>query len=259
MTDPKTPEARLELARDLFELPMAVLSLAMLGLVVLEVALPLSPGAARAVEAAQWVIWGAFTLEYFTFLLLSPDKLAYVRKNWFGLLTVILPFLRVFRAFRAVRAVRALRAVRVANLTRRGAVQFRSLLQWSSFAYFMTVVVLLIFLAPAAMVWLEPAGELGSYGAALWWAVGVVTTIGSSLEPQTLEGRLLAGLLYVLGLAVPAYLGGVIASTLIGQRQQDVGEARPEEGEGVRGLEERLERLEAKLDRLLEGRPGGGA
>lgn len=47
MTEPKTPEARLELARDLFELPMAVL-----GLVVLEV--------------AQWVIWGALTLEYFT-------------------------------------------------------------------------------------------------------------------------------------------------------------------------------------------------
>jgi voltage-gated potassium channel len=243
---PTRRHERFEAIRDLFEGPMLALSLVMLALLVVEVALPLPDTTARAIETAQWFIWVAFALDYLIFLALAPDKRRYVRTNLFGLLTVVLPFLRVFRALRAVRAVRALRAVRAANLTRRGAVSLRNALQWSSFAYFSVLALVITFLSAVGIVYLESGVEgarIRSYGEALWWAVGVVTTIGSDLSPVTAEGRVFASVLYVLGLAIPAYLGGVIASHLIGQRSQDHEEAI---------LEERIKALEAKLDRLLE-------
>jgi voltage-gated potassium channel len=242
---------RYEIARDAVDGPMVVLSVVMLGLVVADVALPLSPALRSAVSAGQWVIWAAFALEYLAFLLLAPDKGEYVRKNLFSLLTVVLPFLRVFRALRAVRAVRALRAVRVANLTRRGAVQLRMLLQWSSFAYFATVALMVTFLGAAAVLALEEGSAeagINSYGQAVWWAVGVVTTIGSSLEPVTFEGRLLAAGLYLLGMSVPAYLGGVIAASLIGRQSQDAVAA-----ETAGGLEAKLDLVLERLQRLEEG------
>jgi voltage-gated potassium channel len=243
---PTRHQQRFEAIRDLFEGPMLVLSLVMLVLLVVEVALPLPTATARVLEAAQWLIWAAFALDYLIFLALAPDKRHYLRTNLFALLTVVLPFLRVFRALRAVRAVRALRAVRAANLTRRGALSLRNALQWSTFAYFSVLALVITFLSAVGIVYLESGVEgarIRTYGEALWWAVGVVTTIGSDLSPVTTEGRIFASLLYILGLAVPAYLGGVIASQLIGQRSQDHEEAL---------LEQRFEALEAKLDRLLE-------
>lgn len=235
--DREDAQRRFELARDLAEGPMAVLSLVALALVVLEVAVPLSPRAAAVLTAGQWLTWGAFALEYVVFLVLAPDKGRYVRRNWFGLLTVVLPFLRVFRVLRVVRAARAIRAVRAVNLTRRNAVRLRSVLQWSSFAYASLVAALVTVVAAAAMVALEAGVEratLGTYPQALWWAFGIVTTIGSSYEPVTPEGRLLAVPLYLIGLGVQAFLGGVIAASLVGQRQEDAAEAERGASEGQR-------------------------
>jgi len=56
---------------------------------------------------AGWIIWGIFTLDFVLRLLLAPSTKDFLRRNWWQLLFLVLPFLALFRAFMALRVARA--------------------------------------------------------------------------------------------------------------------------------------------------------
>ncbi len=64
-------------------------------------------------------------------------------------------------------------------------------------------------------------GGFTSYGHALWWSAMLVTSIGSDFWPATTEGRILALLLSVYGLAVFGYITASFASFFVGRDAAD--------------------------------------
>ena len=56
-----------------------------------------------------------------------------------------------------------------------------------------------------------------SYGHALWWTGMLVASIGTDFWPRTTEGRMLAMLLSLYGLAVFGYITATLASYFIGR------------------------------------------
>jgi voltage-gated potassium channel len=74
------------------------------------------------------------------------------------------------------------------------------------------------------MLAFEPArgveGGFTNYGDALWWTAMLVTTMGSDFWPETAEGRLLALLLSLYGLAIFGYITASFATFLIGREAQ---------------------------------------
>jgi voltage-gated potassium channel Kch len=106
----------------------------------------------------------------------------------------------------------------------------------------------------------RPGSTVGSVGDALWWALTTMTTVGyGDTVPVTTAGRVLAGAVMVAGIAVIGAVAAVVALAVaarIAAMEEQALEAEAETLE--RRLEDRLARLEAKLDDLLRARPEDG-
>lgn len=200
--------------------PMVALSLAWLLIVVAE----LLWGESDLLSTFGTAIWIVFIAEFLLRLLLAPEKLAFIRRNWLTVLSLAVPALRMFRALRFVRAARALRGarlVRIVGTANRSMKALRSTLRRRRFGYVLGLTALVIVLGAAGMLSFEPAGEVdggfASYGDALWWTAMLVTSIGSDFWPATTEGRLLTFLLSLYGLAVFGYITASFASFFVGR------------------------------------------
>lgn len=82
-------------------------------------------GSAPAIglSIAGWVLWTVFAGEFAARLVVAPDTRAFWRRNWWQLIFLVLPFLRILRLVRAVRLLRTGRvlssAVRSTRTARR--------------------------------------------------------------------------------------------------------------------------------------------
>jgi voltage-gated potassium channel len=161
--------------------PMLVLSILIIPLLVIPLALDLSPGVETTFLALDWFIWAAFALEYGIRLYLAPNRVAFFRRNLVDLALVVLPFLRPLRILRSARALRALRAVRVAVFLLRGARATGEVLTRHKLHYAL-LVTLFVVVGAAFLVEAVESGvtdsNISSIPDALWWAISTVTTVG---------------------------------------------------------------------------------
>lgn len=81
----------------------------------------------------------------------------------------------------------------------------------------------------------------------MWWAVGTVTTVGyGDVVPTDPEGRIIAAVLMIVGIAFLSLITATVASTLVLRAQGAAGEA-DSTAAGLERLERRLEDLERLL------------
>jgi voltage-gated potassium channel len=97
----------------------------------------------------------------------------------------------------------------------------------------------------------EPS-KFTSLGLAYWWAVQTVTTVGyGDVVPRSVGGRVVAGALMLVGIALIPTLTSVTISALISKRSRKSDEedrrARHESAATLLRIEERLEKLERGL------------
>jgi voltage-gated potassium channel len=89
-------------------------------------------------------------------------------------------------------------------------------------------------------------------GEGLWWSVQTVTTGGyGDYVPTNVTGRLVASLVMLLGLAFLSVITAAITSSFVARATEEqarrAGGAAPATEHDVRGINERLDRLEALL------------
>lgn len=68
-----------------------------------------------------WLLWASFAAEFFFRLWVAPDTSAFLRKNWWQMLFLVLPFLRILRLFWAFRFLRTGRVLSSAVRSSRSA------------------------------------------------------------------------------------------------------------------------------------------
>jgi voltage-gated potassium channel len=91
-----------------------------------------------------------------------------------------------------------------------------------------------------------PGANITSFGDAMWWALTTVTTVGyGDRYPVTPEGRVVGGVLMVVGIATVGAVTAAIASQLINPRQTT--QPQPAD-ERVHQLEAQIAHLTAQLD-----------
>ena len=91
-----------------------------------------------------------------------------------------------------------------------------------------------------------------SIGSGLWWSVQTVTTVGyGDSVPTTVEGRLVAVLVMLVGIGFLTVITASITSTFVSRsrRERPPSEAEAALAEQLGQLEGRLERIEAALER----------
>ncbi|HYC78452.1 MAG TPA: ion transporter [Planctomycetota bacterium] len=239
---------------------MTVLGVVWLALLVVELAGRSSP----ALQTAGVVVWGVFVADFALELALAPRKLAYLRKHWATVVSLVLPAFRVFRALRALRFLRAGRAVRGARLLRvvtsinRGVGSLRVAMRRRRAGFVAALTVVVVAAGSAGIYALEKdePGGFRDLGTTVWCTAMIVASVGTDSWPTTLEGRILTFLLTLYGFAMFGYLTATLATWFLGQDQADA----PARDEAALAA---LTREVAALRKALEARglsdPGGAA
>ena len=115
-----------------------------------------------------------------------------------------------------------------------------------------------VVLVGGATVWrLErdrPGTTFESLGDGIWWALTTMTTVGyGDHVPETSSGRVVAGMIMIMGVAVLGAVAAVVAlifASAVARREERLLEA---EGRTLEArLEARLDTLDARLARIEE-------
>ena len=249
------PSAREELREKLdryLDVPLALASLALVLIVVIELTGEVSGLWRGRLATLGWALWGLFFVEFAVKFALAPVKRHYLREHWLDALIVLLPFLRVLRVVRVVQATRALPAFRLLVFGGRGSQSTLELLKRRRLGQ-LAIISGMVILIGAALGFLLEAGASGSmiedFGDALWWSAALVTTIGSDLYPVTAAGRILSFLIMIYAIGIFTYFIGSVASVLVAfdasrtQRQGGKGgvELSEEEVEALRSILKKAE------------------
>lgn len=217
---PEDEQERWEVLRQLedwLERPMLILAFVWLSLVIVELIWTTS----GVFELIGTIIWIVFILEFLLRFFLAPRKLRFLRRNPITIIALAAPAFRFLRALRLLRLGRGLRLVRIVGTANRGLGALRKSFDRRGLGYVMATTTVVILLGAGGMLTFEPAREVNGgfsgYAEAVWWTAMLVSTTGSGFWPVTPEGRVLALLLSIYGLAIFGYIAASLATFFIGQ------------------------------------------
>lgn len=240
---------------DWLETPMLVLSFVWLVLVLIELVWTTS----GLFSFLGTVIWIVFIAEFVFRFALAPRKLAFLRQNPITLVALVAPAFRFLRVLRVLRMTRGLRLVQIVGTANRGMAALRASLDRRGLGYILATTAIVILLVAAGMLAFEPAREVAggfdSYPAALWWTAMLVSTMGSDFWPMTPEGRVLALLLAIWGLAVFGYITASLATFFIGRDAQTAAAGADESAAEIVALRREIAALRDDIRRLTSPGP----
>lgn len=205
-----------------------LLALVSVGLLIFEITHELAPSQTALLSRIDLAIALLFLFDFFSGLFKAEDRGQYFRERWYELLASIpltdatVRALRSFRILRIIRIIRIIRLIRVtARLRRIGDFVWDGL----SFQLFSLglVVATLVFGGSVAF----HSAEFGinpnvhSLFDSFWWAMVTVTTIGyGDIYPVTIEGRVVAMLLMLVGIGTLGTVTATIATNFLSSKER---------------------------------------
>lgn len=190
------------------------------------------------------IIWVCYGIDYVVSLILAPNRSVWFRNNLFVLITLILP---VFKPLRLLRLVTMLHMFnRSAGQSIRGRITI----------YTIGAVLLLVYVGALAEYQAEHnarGATITSFPLALWWAFVTVTTVGyGDTYPVTMEGRCIAVILMLTGIALIGIVSAMIGSWLIDQVNQETRKAEEENSRNANLNSAEMRLMRAEMLRLAD-------
>lgn len=207
----EAPRPRLN-SWDWLVLVVAVVSLL---LVLLETFLHIPPGILSVLRTVDTLSCVIFLTDIFVRWRREKWAAAFWRWGWVDLLASI-PFDSAFRTLQAIRIYRIIRLIRVLKKLQTltgGTTLNEKLLALPAIALVMVFFSTNLILEVER---LDPTSNIKTAGDALWWALSTVTTVGyGDTFPVTTEGRIIAAVLMLIGIALFGSMSAIITSKLI--------------------------------------------
>jgi voltage-gated potassium channel len=223
------------------DLPMLIASVFVIPDLLLEESNVNATGKAIA-TALNWGTWLAFAAELVAMLVVVRSRRGYLLHNPLRVVTVVLtpPFLpALLQSLRLLRLVRVLRLLRLAPI-------FRRAFTLQGFKYASIFTVLVVLTGAMAFQSAEPGKN---YFDGIYWAVSTMTTVGYGDElPTTVEAKIVAMTLMVVGIGYFAVVTGAIADRFVNRREELQVEAI--EAEAPDDLAAQIDRLALRASEL---------
>ena len=197
---PTSPD-RLEKLERVTELPLMLMSFALIPIITGIYFWDLSPFEARLYTWLEIGIWAVFALIFFAKLALAPGKRAYLRQNWLEALLVLIPVARPLRVVRAIVWI-------IRDITR-----MHRLVTIQSLVAYGTGIVLLAATIVTTAEQNAAGANIQNFPDALYWAIITVSTVGyGDYYPVTAVGKFTAVALIFFGIGI---FGGIIGKVVL--------------------------------------------
>ncbi len=231
------------------EWPLLALSLLLIPLLVIpEVSTP-GRGERHAFDYLDWTIWLVFVVDYLARLYLAAGyRRSFIRHNLFDLALVAVPMLRPLRVARLARVLRVGRLGALLGSTthrQQQSLRNRALASVAIVAGSLTLLCSVLELDSQRG---QPGANIHSFGDSIWWAFSTVSTVGyGDRYPVGAEGRLIAIVLMIAGVALFGTITAAVASWFVQHFQDDQRPAGDDIPARLDRLEQSLARIEAAL------------
>jgi len=165
-----------------------------------------------------------FALDYFIRLSISKNKKEFFKKNIPDLIAII-PFNSMFKLFRFAklfrltklsRATKLFRLTRLIGLSGKLYKAFSKFLNTNGLIYALYFTIAMILTGSVCISYAEEMPFWDS----IWWAFVTTTTVGyGDISPATPLGRIIAGLLMLVGIGTIGMITGTIATYFLSNRR----------------------------------------
>ena len=206
--------------------PMTALGLIFLFLVLAETLVRPVGVVGQVFSIISWVLWLAFVLEFAIRATVAPSTAAFLKKYWWQLIFLLLPFLRFARVLSRLRIGRVGRVISSGVRSGRGAkANLSSRLGW------LAALTLIVILAVSQLVF--ELGDSTDYGTALY-DTAIATITGNPIEAQSAAVRLVNVGLALYSVIVFAALAATLGAFFVegSAERQQMAASDPESGEG---------------------------
>lgn len=194
----------------------------------------------------MWFIWIAFTFELVVVLSMVRNKRYYLKTNWLNLFIILFTFPMFWLHFPFAAILRLFRIL----------VLFRVLSSWwnraidilakNSLIYTLIAFTSVVFIGGALVSLFDSGIKNPALG--IWWAVQTITTVGyGDVVPQTLYGRIFAGVIMVMGVALITILTANFSAFLLRQKEEEI-----EKEANICGKLDEIQDRMVKLDKQIK-------
>ena len=244
MPTENNPGTRLRAWERATEWPLTGAAVVFLGAYAWEVLTNAQGGTKEAAELMIDAVWALFGVDYLVRLTLAPSRGRWFLRHLPDLAIIVLPFLRPLRLLRLVTLVSIMQ--RSAGTALRGRITL----------YTVGSAALLILTSALASLDAErhePGSSIRTFGQALWWALTTFTTVGyGDTFPVSREGRFIAALLMIGGVALAGVVTATLASWIVSLVDEENAEQEAATQAQVAALQQQVDELSERIDRLLE-------
>lgn len=199
-----------------YEIVMAVLALIVAIILFIEFTRPLTEEQETLLTRIDLTILVIFAVDYFYRLIKAKDKWIFVKSNVFDLIA-IMPFDKAFRLARLARLIRLLRFTKVLRIfafMRRFGNTFSGVLKTNGLINMILITFVIVLLGAFGILAFE--SHMETFEDALWWSLVTTTTVGyGDISPETTGGRVLAGILMLVGIGFLGMVTGSIATYFV--------------------------------------------
>ena len=250
-------EATHSITYELFVLAITIYSLVV---ILLLLVWPLTTATRTLLIRVDLLICLIFLFDFLVSLYRSPNWRVYLIRQggWLDLLgsvpVIIGPswtaVLRLARIPRLIRILRVLRAKDPKQIRQ----ELRSDRPQGALLFTFLIAVVMIAVASGIVLQVEgrsPTANIQTGGDAFWWAFVTITTVGyGDHVPVTALGRMMAGILMMIGIGIFAVLTSYLASILLEEddEQEDDSSVRDE----IKELRQENAAMSARLDDMMQ-------
>ena len=238
------PGTRLRAWERATEWPLTGAAVIFLGVYAWEILTDAQGTAKETAELVIGAVWALFGIDYLVRLVLAPSRGRWFLRHLPDLAIIVLPILRPLRLLRLVTLMSIMQ--RSAGTALRGRITL----------YAVGSAALLIFTSALAVLEAErhePGSSIRSFGQALWWALTTFSTVGyGDSVPVSTQGRFIAALLMIGGVALGGVVTATLASWIVSLVEEENAEQEAATQAQVAALQAQVSELSERIDRLLE-------
>lgn len=196
-------------------------------------------------------LWTLFVVESALLVFLVSNKKRYLRENWLNLAIIFLGIPMIIGWGLDIAVLRILRLLIVFSLVIHIASRVNKMLSRNELGATLVASIIVIIMSGLLMAVLEPGIDSPIDG--IWWAWVTVTTVGyGDIVPVTIQGRLFAGLVILMGIGLFSMITATFAAYFISQKEEEMITEEREQYRKICDVEERLYQLEQKIDQVLD-------